>query len=505
MSGKPNFLILMADQMAADVLPFIANSPVIAPRMSALAERGVVFANAYCPSPLCAPSRFSLLAGQLPSRIGAYDNACEFHAETPTLAHYLRAGGWRTILAGKMHFVGPDQLHGFEERLTTDIYPADFSWTPDWTRPDHRPSWYHSMDSVLTAGPTLRTNQIDYDEDVVHTARRKLFDIARDADPRPFLLVASLTHPHDPFAIHRRYWDRYEGVDIPMPRTGHDPVGQDPHSARLRHVCGSDLDPVNEAQIRAARRAYFGAISFVDEQFSILLDTLEESGLAGNTVVILCGDHGEMLGERGLWYKMSFFEGAARVPLVISAPDRFAPRRVESAVSTLDLLPTLLDLAGLAPAQAAPVDGHSLVPHLEGQAGHDEALGEYLGEGALAPIIMIRRGAWKFIHSPADPDQLYHLADDPDEQVNRATDPACAPLVASLRAEVERRWDLSTLHADVLASQRRRHLIATAQATGTLAHWDYQPPRDASREYVRAHMDLEQIEAAARFPRVRFA
>ncbi|HZU62345.1 MAG TPA: choline-sulfatase [Novosphingobium sp.] len=504
MSAKPNFLVLMADQMAADVLPFMAQSPVIAPHMGKLAAQGVVFAGACCPSPLCAPSRFSLLSGQLPSRIGAYDNACEFPAETPTIAHYLRAGGWHTILSGKMHFVGPDQLHGFEERLTTDIYPADFSWTPDWTRPDHRPSWYHSMDSVLTAGPTIRTNQIDYDEEVVFTARRKLYDLARARNDRPFFMVASLTHPHDPFAIQQRYWDLYEGVDIPMPRVPFDRAALDPHSARLRHVCGADIDPVRPDQLRAARRAYFGAISFVDDQFGAILDTLAETGLAENTIVIVCGDHGEMLGERGLWYKMSFFEGAVRVPMVIHAPQRFAPRRVEASVSTLDLLPTLLDLAGLPAADAAPVDGRSLLPHLQGSAGPDEALGEYLGEGALAPIVMIRREGWKYIHSPTDPDQLYHLAADPDERTNLAADPAHAPRIAALRAEVQARWDLPEIAADVLASQRRRRLVAKANATGQLTHWDHQPPRDASRAYIRAHMDLEQLEAQARFPRVRF-
>jgi choline-sulfatase len=194
-------------QLAASALPFLGVSPAKAPHIEQLAAQGVLFRSAYCNSPLCAPSRFSMLAGQLPSRIGAYDNACELSATTPTVAHYLRAGGYRTILSGKMHFVGPDQLHGFEERLTTDIYPADFGWTPDWTRFDDRPTWYHSMDSVLTAGPTIRTNQLDFDEEVVFTTRRKLFDLARraDGDERPFFLVASLTHPHDPFAIPQRY------------------------------------------------------------------------------------------------------------------------------------------------------------------------------------------------------------------------------------------------------------------------------------------------------------
>ncbi len=140
-----------------------------------------------CNSPLCAPSRFSFLAGQLPSRIGAYDNAAEFPAAIPTFAHYMRIAGYQTALAGKMHFCGPDQLHGFEERLTTDIYPADFGWTPDWTRFDERPGWYHTMDSVTQAGPCTRTNQIDFDDEVVFATKQKLFGPRAQPRPTPLL------------------------------------------------------------------------------------------------------------------------------------------------------------------------------------------------------------------------------------------------------------------------------------------------------------------------------
>lgn len=501
--NKPNILLLMADQMAPAALPFYGGTTALTPVMSGIASEGVVFASAYCASPLCGPSRFSLLSGQLPSRIGAYDNACEFRADTPTLAHYLRRGGYRTIAAGKMHFVGPDQLHGFEERLTTDIYPADFSWTPDWTAPQVRPTWYHSMTSVTTAGPCVRTNQIDFDDEVVFAARRKLFDLARSSDPRPFFLMASLTHPHDPFVIPQRYWDLYEETTIPAPRVRIARDRLDPHSLRLRHAIGADLEEVTETQVLAARRAYYAAISYVDEQFGLILGTLRDTGLDENTVIIVCGDHGEMLGERGLWYKMTFFEGGARVPLVIRAPRLFPPGVVAQGVSNLDLLPTLLELAGLEPGDAAPLDGRSLVPLARGEGDVERAVyAEYMGEGAVAPIVMIRRGSLKFIHAPGDPDQLYDLTADPDELINLATDPAWRATVERLLAEIDQGWNLERITAEVLASQRRRRLVAAANAIGSLESWDYQPRRDASSEYVRSHLDLEAIEAAARFPRV---
>ena len=496
----PNILIVMADQMAPAFLPIYGHARTRAPNMVSLARDGVVFDSAYCASPLCAPSRASFMSGLLPSRTRVYDNAAEFGADIPTFAHGLRARGYRTILSGKMHFCGPDQLHGFEQRLTTDIYPTDFNWTPDWDRPEHRPSWYHNMSSVRDAGPCVRSNQLDFDDEAAFMAERAIFDIARSRDPRPFLLVASFSHPHDPFAVPQRYWSLYRDADIDMPAPG-DVL--DPHSRRLRHVCAMDSEPVTEAQVRAARHAYYGAIAYIDDQLGRLMEALRSAALAEDTIVILASDHGEMLGERGLWYKMSFFEGACRVPLVIASPGRFEPRRVAASVSLVDLMPTLIELSGGAmQSLGIGVDGRSLAPHLRGAQGHDEAIGEYLAEGAIAPIVMIRRAQHKFIHSPADPDQLYDLARDPGERLNLADDHAHAALVADFRAEVIKRWDLAELDARVRLSQRRRRLVDAALSKGNIHAWDFQPFRNAAKEYVRNSMDLDDLEAMARFPPV---
>ncbi|MDR3506791.1 MAG: choline-sulfatase [Caulobacteraceae bacterium] len=501
---QPNILILMADQMAPRVLKAYGGKVARTPNIDRLAERAVVFDNAYCNSPLCAPSRFTFMSGQLPSAIGGYDNAAELAAQVPTFAHYLRQAGYRTVLSGKMHFCGPDQLHGFEERLTTDIYPADFGWTPDWTRPDVRLDWYHTMDSVTQAGPCVRSNQIDFDEEVVFTARRKLFDIARDGDDRPFCMVVSMTHPHDPFTIPEPWWSRHSDDEIDMPRVSAEEVPLDPHAKRVRLVIGLEQQSVTEDQIRAARRAYYGACGFVDDQIGSILSALDETGMSEDTVVILLGDHGEMLGERGLWYKMNFFEGGCRIPLMIAGPGQFAPGRVSNAVSLADILPTLVEIAGdgTAPVYADRLDGRSLIPHLTGQGGHDEVIGEYLGEAAVAPIVMLRRGSMKFVHCPVDPDQLYDLASDPDERVNLAADPAHADTVAACRAEIAQRWDLDRLHAEVLASQSRRRLVADALTKGVQTPWDHQPHVAASQSYVRNHIKLDDLEAMARFPRV---
>ena len=494
----------MYDQLTPGLLGCYGNAAAKSPHIDRLAAEGVVFDAAYTNSPLCTPARYCMMTGQLPSATRGYDNAAYLASTIPTFAHYLRAAGYRTVLSGKMHFVGPDQLHGFEERRTTDIYPADFGWTPDWRTPDERIDWwYHNMDSVTHAGTAEVTNQLLFDDEVGYHATRALHDLAREPDERPWMLVASFTHPHDPYVTRREYWDRYEDVDIPMPVVSADEVDADPHTVRLRGVSAMERSAVQPEHVRNARRAYLGNISYVDDWTGRLVDTLGALGLADDTVIVLLADHGDMLGERGLWYKMNFFEGAARIPLVVHSPGRFVPRRVADPVSLVDVLPTLAELAGLSPSDAVePLAGTSLLDLCAGADGtHREVIGEYTAEGAVAPIVMIRRGALKFIRCEADPDQLYDLANDPHERVNLATDPEWAATVEAFRAEVSARWNLEQFHADVLADQARRRLVSSALRSGRFTPWDYTPVRDGAGEYMRNHLDLNEVERNARWPR----
>lgn len=498
---RPNILFLMADQMAAPLLPFYdEQSPIKLPHLARLAGEGVVFDSAYCNSPLCAPSRFTLVSGQLPTKIGAWDNAADFAADIPTYAHYLRRLGYRTALSGKMHFCGPDQLHGYEERLTSDIYPADYGWAVNWDAPDVRPSWYHNMSSVLQAGPCVRTNQLDFDEEVVFKARQYLYDHVREHPEQPFCLTVSMTHPHDPYTIPREYWDLYRDEDIPLPTVQIAQHEQDPHSQRLLKVIDLWGQEMPEDKVRAARRAYFGACSYVDAQIGALLRTLEDCGLSEDTLIVFSGDHGDMLGERGLWYKMHWFEMAARVPLLVHAPQRFAAHRVSQSVSTVDLLPTLVELAGGTIEPGLPLDGRSLLPHLQGTGGHDEVIGEYTAEGTVSPLMMIRRGDFKFIYSEQDPCLLFDLANDPRELQDLMDSPAHANLVRDLLGEARARWDIPAITRQVLASQRRRRLVADALNRGTRRSWDHQPLVDASQQYMRNHIDLDDLERRARYP-----
>ncbi|KAF2196515.1 choline-sulfatase [Delitschia confertaspora ATCC 74209] len=505
---KPNILYIMADQMAAPILKMCdPNSPIKTPNIDRLVKSGVVFESAYCPSPLCAPSRFTMCSGQLPSKIGGYDNAAVLGTDVPTYAHYLRREGYETVLAGKMHFIGPDQLHGFEHRLTSDIYPGDMGWTVNWDKPDERPEWYHNMSSVMQAGPCVRSNQLDYDEDVMHKSSQFLYDYVRQ-DPsnrRPFAMTVSLTHPHDPYTMSQEYWDRYEDVEIPLPKVHIAQEDQDPHSKRLLKTIDLWNNPIPEEAAIRARRAYFGACSFVDDQVGKLLTILKNCQLDKDTVIVFSGDHGDMLGERDLWYKMSWFEMSARVPLVISYPSRFAPKRVSESVSTIDLLPTFVDLAGGNSSDIQPIDGHSLFPYLINDSpGRDEVFGEYMGEGTISPVVMIRRGKWKYITSLVDPDQLFDLQTDPQELVNlaKSTQPEHIRAFNAFQEEAKRKWDLPRIHADVLASQRRRQLCWSALQKGKKEPWDYEPPSGEREKYIRSHIPLDDLERRARFPEV---
>src|SRR5262245_39220577 len=264
---KPNILLIMADQLAPRFLPAYGNPVVKAPNLDRLAAGGVVFDSAYSNSPLCVPARAVAMSGLLPSHSGVYDNAAEFSAEIPTFAHYARLQGYRTCIAGKLHVIGPDQLHGFEERLTTDIYPADFGWTPDWrlSGRERIDWWYHNMTSVKQAGVAAITNQLEYDDEVAFLASRQLFDWTRYERETPFLLDVSFTHPHDPYVNRQRFFDLYRDADIPPPAVGPLPYSElDPHDRRLYDMAAADEYEITEDDVRAARRGYCASISYVD-------------------------------------------------------------------------------------------------------------------------------------------------------------------------------------------------------------------------------------------------
>ncbi|MCP4208524.1 MAG: choline-sulfatase [Shimia sp.] len=499
--SRPNILIFMVDQLNGTLFPDGPAEWLHAPNLKKLAARSTRFQNAYTASPLCAPGRAAFMSGQLPSGTGVYDNAAEFASSIPTYAHHLRRAGYQTCLSGKMHFVGPDQLHGFEERLTTDIYPPDFGWTPDYRKPGERIEWwYHNMGSVTGAGVAEISNQMEYDDEVAYHATRKVYDLARGQDARPWCLTVSFTHPHDPYVARKKYWDLYEDCDHLLPEVGAIPYEeQDAHSRRIFDANDWRSFDITEEDIRRSRRAYFANISYLDDKIGEVMEALEAT--RQEAVILFVSDHGDMLGERGLWFKMSFYEGSSRVPMMVTAPN-MKPGLVTTPVSNIDVCPTLCELAGVSMEEVMPwTTGESLV-HL-GQGGQRDTpvAMEYAAEASYAPMVSLRYGKWKYNRCALDPDQLFDLEADPHEMTNLAEEPAHLGTVQSLRAKSEARWDLAAFDAAVRESQARRWVVYEALREGGYFPWDYQPLQKASERYMRNHMDLNVVEENQRFPR----
>jgi choline-sulfatase len=261
---------------------------------------------------------------------------------------------------------------------------------------------------------------------------------------------------------------------------------------RVLHQHGFADANVPDEAIARARRAYCGSVSYIDDQVARLLAALEESGQAENTIIIFTSDHGEMLGERGLWLKKTFFEPALRVPLIIAAPSNFADGlvvggRVSTPVSLLDLLPSFAAIAhgGEWHDAVDDLDGDSLL-NIAKQPEHDRPIyAELLSEGILAPIFMIRRDGFKLITSKGDPDLLYDLTADPDEQNNLAKDPAHQERLMALKQEADAKWDSDDLVKKIVLSQKRRRLVLNAHAIGIPPSWDFDTGAEDDARYYR--------------------
>ncbi len=507
MSGvqSPNILLIMADQLSASALALDSDRYAQAPNLQRIADRGAVFEKAYCNFPICAPSRASMFAGMLPSKFEQYDNSSEFPAGIPTVAHYLRQLGYRAILSGKMHFIGPDQLHGFETRLTTEIYPANFAWTVDWSKGYRYRPTNLTMAPVIQAGKCIRSLQIDYDDEVEFESLQALYDLARDASGSPFFLTVSFTHPHSPYVTTDEYWNRYCHEKIEMPQVDEIPLHEKDRLSRNLHYCqGRDEYQVDEKQIRNARHAYFGMISYIDDKIGRLLKVLKDTALADNTIVIFTSDHGDMMGERGMWYKQHFFEWASRVPLIVNWPGKFQPARIDCEVSLVDLLPTLLDMAaeGDGCANVVEADGNSLYPIIANQR-HDwdhPVISEFSADGSTGPSRMALRQGLKYMNLEGDEELLYDLRTDPLELENRIDDEQYQDQISELREIAHDSWDSGELRLQIEQNQAQRLYIH--RVTGGSPSYVYALSDDDQHKYVR-NAGAADTKALARFPYVK--
>lgn len=433
-AGRPrNFVVFITDEQPVFMTGCYGDRIAKNPTMDRLAARGAVMDSAYCASPICCPCRAAMMTSRHVHTIEVWDNASPLRSDWPTFAHTFRAAGYRTILCGKMHFVGPDQLHGFEERWVPDIYPASFEWTRSNRHGVAINDGEQTIHSVFKAGPG-ETDDMHYDELVVRKAEEGLPRLL--TDERPFLLVVSITGPHYPFKAPQKYWNMYADAAIPLPKLPAEFMPHEHPTVAWVRASGSFQALVPDEVCRAARCAIYGRITLVDDHLQRIVSLLENAGALDDTFLTFLSDHGDMMGEHGLWYKNTAFEGSSRVPLIFTGPG-IRPARLSETVSLLDLGPTLAGLAGI-PALKVPSDGRDLSPLLRGErpAETGEAVFENYGEGLQRGVRTIVRRLFKLNACPGTPLELYDLETDPHEWTNVANRPENQPVVRELLARL---------------------------------------------------------------------
>jgi choline-sulfatase len=433
-------LLVLSDEHQAAVTGCYGSPLARTPHLDALAARGVVFDAAYCASPLCGPSRLALTAGKYASRVGAWGNACWLPSDdVPSIARVMCAAGYEPVLCGKQHY-DATRRYGFRE---LGAFRTNQYWktglvrrrAPDDLAPAEVSRRFQNF-RVGEDSPVLR-----HDREVTERAARFLAE-RRRSEPPFFLLVGYLA-PHFPLIVPEAHVAPFRGR-VPPPRVPPGHVDALALNYRLLRAAFG-LEGVPEDVVRSGRELYHGLVAWLDEQLGRLFAALGASRFADDTVVVYGSDHGENLGEHGLWWKNCMFEPAVRVPLVISWPARWpGGGRRAGACSLLDLVRSLAELG----AAAVPDDwnGRSLLPWLDdaGAPWPDLAASEYYGHNVASGFAMLRRGPWKYVHHTA-PDaahpierELYDLRADPGELDNLAVRPEQAGRIEELHAALVR-------------------------------------------------------------------
>lgn len=454
----PNLLILMSDQHAAWATGAYGHPFIRTPRIDGMALRGITFDAAYCPSPICVPSRAAFITGRNAHRIEVWDNGSPLRSDFPGWPAYLANAGYQTVLTGKHHFVGPDQRHGFENRLGVEIHHTRIKQSSFDPRVGVDPLDYQKV-------KIGRHRYDDYDDEIEGHATQFLAGEGRDLK-RPFALLASFIRPHFPLTPSQELWDLYwpEHADLPEIPPGYlDRM----HPAWAEHRQYYRSDAPTEEELRRIRAAYYALVTAMDRRVGAVLAALDRAGLADDTIVVYTADHGEHAGSRGLLWKSTFFEESVRVPLIVSLPDgKGAGQRRAQVVSLIDLMATLVDLGGATPLEET--EGRSFAPLLRGehQQWEDRAFSGFYDSSTSLPRCMLRLGRYKLNHHVGRPDELYDLDADPGEWHDLAADPGHVAVVADLRRRITEIWgsDEDVVRAWRL-SRERRELICAAESS----------------------------------------
>ena len=410
-----NVLFLMSDEHSREIAGCYGNPIVRTPNIDALAARGVVFENAYCNSPICVPSRASLATGDYVHRIGYWDSAAAYDGRVPSWHHRVRATGHDMVSIGKLHYRGAGDDNGMSEV--------------------HLPIWI--VDGIGDAHGLLRRDKRErvvarelaeeagrgmspytrFDTQVADATVRWLRERKYRAPATPWVLFSSMVSPHYPLIAPDEFYDLYADVDLPRPRL-YDPADRPDHPviAHYRETWNYD-DFFDAERLRAGLTAYYGLCSFLDFQIGRILTALDESGFAHDTLIIYTSDHGESLGNRGLWGKSVMYEESSGVPLVLAGPGIAAGRRCATPVSLVDVYPTVVEnVCGDLDARERALPGENLATVARERPANRVVFSEIHDDGSMTGEFMVRQGDWKLVHYVGHPPQLFDLAADPFEE-----------------------------------------------------------------------------------------
>lgn len=468
----PNILFILSDQHAPNVLGCCGDEIVRTPNLDRLAAGGVVFQNAYTPSPICVPARMSLLTGKYPSSQNCWTNSDALASDIPTTAHALGAAGYLPTLVGRMHAIGPDQLHGYARREIGDHITDWYGGSP-YSMGVLDKAQRPFKESLVNSGPGQMSYEL-LDRDVTRQTLaelEKIADARRQGDETPFSLNVGYMLPHQPYVADPEIYAYYEGKVGPptLPRPDE---GDGTYLAWWRQQTGLN-DITREDEMRA-RTAYYALVETIDREIGKVLTRLDELGLSENTLVIYTSDHGDQLGERDLWWKQTFYDQSAKVPLIMNWPGRIAESQERSEIVNLvDVSATVVEAGGGAPLP--DVDGKSLLGLATGASvtWTNETYSEYCTDGLLAwsggrvlQSRMIRSGKWKFNYYHGCPHQLFDLETDPDELVNLVEDPHYKTTVEQLKEKVLTGWDPDAIDRTIKAGNEEKSILkAWAQNT----------------------------------------
>ncbi len=485
MTERPDILFLFSDQHSRAVSGVYGDPLGVSPNLDALAETGVVFENAYCPSPICTPSRMSLLTGRWPHEQSCWTLDDMLASDLPTFSHSLGAAGYRTISVGRMHSVGPDQHHGFSERHVGDCAPNWMGVARQRLGPlagaqgPSGPGPGGLARSLAMAGCGQSGYEV-VDDATTDASCERLAALGRNrqgGDATPFCMMVGFILPHCPFVAHAPDFDRFAGkVSLPrLPASHEEPKWITQWRAE---GCTKGAD---DAAILRARTAYWALVHALDAKIGRVLNALTKAGLNENTLIIYASDHGEHAGERGLWWKNTMYDESAAIPMILSWPGHLPEgARRPNVCNLVDLGATMI-AAAEAP-QLPRSHGRSLLPVArDAQAPwSDETFSEYVTDRSSPwtgsepkSIRMLRRGRWKYVHAEGDRPMLFDMAEDPDEVRDLSNDPGHIDLRNELSARVLEGWapeairrevDLRCAEKEVLREWgRRTQPVSTAQ------------------------------------------